>query len=109
MYIIIANGREIGVAESPTYIRKQSNGTYALCDESIAQGVAFEGKPYQIIDRDDMGGGLVRVRLQEVDTGSRLMAQQAANARNAANIDYLSMMTDVELPNEEVQTDEPEI
>lgn len=80
MYSIVANSQEIGIAEWPTYIRKQENGTYALCDENIAQGIAFDGAPYQLADRPSMGDGLTAVRLVQINAGARIVAQEAVSS-----------------------------
>lgn len=98
--IVAADGREIGIVETPVYIFKQSNGVYALCDEAVAEGIAFEGTPYQLVERPAMGDGLIAVRLFEVDAGSRLSVQEKLTLQNSANIDYISMMADIILPNE---------
>lgn len=98
--IVAADGREIGVVETPVYIFKQSNGVYALCGEAVAEGIAFEGTPYQLMERPAMGDGLISVRLFQVDAGARLSIQEKIALQNSANIDYISMMADITLPNE---------
>lgn len=80
MYSIIANSREVGVVESPTYIRQQRNGAYALCDESIAQGIAFDGSPYQLAEREQMSGELTTVQLVHINAGARIIAQEAVSS-----------------------------
>lgn len=98
--IVAADGREIGIVESPIYIFKQSNGVYGLCSDVSADGIAFKGVPYQLIDRPKMGDNLTSVRLIEIDAGSRISTQEKLGIQNSANIDYISMMADIELPNE---------
>lgn len=80
MHSIIAGNLELGVTEVPTYIRQMSNGYYALCSESEAQGVAFEGRPYQLADRPAMTGELEAVRLVKIDGGARLRAQESLSS-----------------------------
>ena len=80
MYSIIANGREIGITERPTYIRQQRNGTYALCDESIAQGIAFDGAPYQLAERETMTGELTAVHVVEINAGARIRSQETVSS-----------------------------
>lgn len=110
MYSIIAeNGREIGVVEHPTYIYLQSNVVFGLCPESFAEGIAYNGKPYQLADRHSMEKELPVVQLIEIDTGNRITEQQATSARNTANIDYISMMADIDLPTEEGLKNESEV
>ena len=49
------------------------------------------------------------VQLIEIDTGNRITEQQATSARNTANIDYISMMADIDLPTEEGLKNESEV
>lgn len=113
MYSILINGREIGITESLTYIRQQSNGTFALCDESIAQGIAFAGAPYQLAGRPAMATMLPTVSVCAIDGGARLNGQRVITDQLCSNMDYLSMMVDVELPDftaEEGENDaQPEV
>lgn len=112
MYSIIGDSKEIGITEAPTYIRKQSNGYYILCDECEACGIVLNNTPYQLINRPSMGADIPAVQLVHIDTGSRITEQQSAIAKTDASLEYLYMMTDVELPEEEkgVEADaQPEI
>lgn len=56
MYKIIKDGATVGLTGAPNYIKKLDNGCYGLCSEQEAQGVAFNGVPYQLADRAEMGG-----------------------------------------------------
>lgn len=100
MYSVIGNDKEIGITEAPTYIKKQSNGYYVLCDECEACGIVLNGTVYQLIDRPSMESEIPEVRLVHVDSGSRIAAQQSAITKTDASLEYLYMMTEVELPEE---------
>lgn len=108
MYSIVGNNREVGIVETPTYILLQPNGFYALCKEGQAQGIVFDGAPYQLIGRPVMKDGLEEVCIVEVNAGARIIANQSDCKANAANIDYMAMMTGVDIPIEEMNEDESE-
>lgn len=56
MFKIVKDGVLVGIASAPTYIKMQDNGCYGLCSREQAQGIAFDGKPYQLDGRAEMGG-----------------------------------------------------
>lgn len=81
MYSIVTQGREIGMAENPTYIFLQENGYYALTDESGAQGIVHDGIVYQLDGRDPMGEEDLPVAVvTEVDAGERIRKQETTNS-----------------------------
>ena len=53
MFKINKGGTVIGMTENPTYIRKHKNGCYILCPEPEASGIAFEGKTYHLLGREE--------------------------------------------------------
>ena len=74
MYKIISTEKNaVGLTEKPTYIKIAANGSYVLCSEAEATGIAHNGKPYHMLDRDAMDG-LETVFLLEVDMGNELAA-----------------------------------
>lgn len=75
MYSIVKDNLEIGIVEHPTYIRMQDNGTYGLCEESEAQGIAYEGVPYHVWGMPEMEG-VESVALVEFNGGTRMLEQQ---------------------------------
>ena len=52
---------------------------------------------------------LVKKRVMSPADQAALENAEAQAAKNAANIDYIAMMTDVEIPTEEVNEDESEV
>ena len=100
MFRVIKDGVTLGMTESPTYIKAADNGCYVLCPEPEAQGIAFEGVPYHVVGREAMDGA-EDVLLENVDAGASLAAAAETGEKNTSNIDYLSMMTGVDLPDEE--------
>lgn len=78
MYKIISiENSAVGLTEKPTYIKTAANGSYVLCGEAEATGIVHNGKPYHLLDRDEMGG-LETVFLLEVDMGNELAATNKA-------------------------------
>lgn len=78
MYKIISTENSaVGLTEKPTYIKIAANGSYVLCGEAEATGIAHNGKPYHLLDRDEMDG-LETVFLLEVDMGNELAATNKA-------------------------------
>lgn len=67
MYKIIKDGVTVGLTGAPNYIKKLDNGCYGLCSEQEAQGVAFNGVPYQLEGRAEMGGLEVVTMAEEND------------------------------------------
>ena len=79
MYKIIKDGATVGLTGAPNYIKKLDNGCYGLCSEQEAQGVAFNGVPYQLADRAEMGGleAVTVAEANEIDvTSDHLAAAQ---------------------------------
>lgn len=53
MYKIVgAGGAQLGYTEKPTYIRKAKNGSYVICGEADATGIAHNGTPYHLFGRE---------------------------------------------------------
>ena len=79
MYKIIKDGATVGLTGAPNYIKKLDNGCYGLCSEQEAQGVAFNGTPYQLEGRTEMGGleAVTVAEVNEIDvTNDHLAAAQ---------------------------------
>lgn len=101
MYKLInsSTGLEIGVTEQLRYIRKNPNsGAYIQCSANEAEGVSFNGRwnifPFEKMD--DADGQAV---ICEIDITDYI--KQIAKAR--ADLDFVAMMADVDIP-----VDEPE-
>lgn len=78
MYKIVSTENSaVGLTEKPTYIKIAANGSYVLCSEAEATGIAHNGKPYHLLDRGEMEG-LETVFLLEVDMGNELAATNKA-------------------------------
>lgn len=92
MYLFKINGITLALVENPNWVRVQKNGYYGLCEYQKASGVAINGTVYNLPGHDI--GGVSTVDFDFVENGTYLLRQEA-------NIDYLSMMTGVDLPSED--------
>ena len=90
MYRIIntKDGSVIGRTEAPRFIKKKYTGCYIQSDELSAQGVAYQGIPYNLHGRDGIGADDT-VLLIEYDAGTEADRNAAAIAENSAAIDEL--------------------
>ena len=79
MYQIMKNGVPIGLTERPTYVEPLDNGSYGLCDEAQARGIAHEGQVYSLEGKPALEGAETVV-LVSVDTGAMLNMQAAVIA-----------------------------
>lgn len=102
MYRIIneQTGELIGLTESVRYIRiHEGNGCFVQCDEEQAIGVAFQSEPYNLFGHEEIADRPTII-VRKVDGGEVSMKQKEMSDKNAANIDYISMMADIDLPEE---------
>ena len=91
MYKIInANGGAvIGRTETPLFIRKKtSTGCYINATEKDAQGIAFQGTPYNLQGCDGVGA-TDTVILVEFDAGTEADKTAATLDENSAAIDNI--------------------
>ncbi len=99
MVKFLKNGSLLALVEQPSWVYLQENGAYGLCDYENAQGVAINGIVY------NLAGNLIsengEVDFKDIPSGEYMMQQDKVAAQNAANVDYLSMMTGYDLPMEE--------
>ena len=89
MYKIIKDTTTIGMTERPNYIRRLDNGSYTLCDEPEAQGVAYEGTPYHLWGRPEMDG-VESVALVTVDAGTMMFERLGEIADKSDGISDLN-------------------
>lgn len=103
MYRIIKiDGAELGMNADVLYIRKHENGSYVQCSKEEATGVAFHSTAYHLFGREkaeDYESGDVIV--SAIDSGEVVGITLAAEEKNRAHIDYISMMSGIDLPEEE--------
>jgi hypothetical protein len=85
MFKITRNGESLGMTEAPNYIKLTENGSYNLCPEPEASGIAFAGKVYHLLGRMAMEG-VDTVMLEEVDAGDEIV-----KANEAGSIIFVTM------------------
>jgi len=85
MFKITRNGESLGMTEAPNYIKLTENGSYNLCPEPEASGIAFAGKVYHLLGRVAMEG-VDTVMLEEVDAGGEI-----GKANEAGSIMFVTM------------------
>ena len=85
MFKITRNGESLGMTEAPNYIKLTENGSYYLCPEPEASGIAFSGKVYHLLGRTAMEG-VDTVMLEEVDAGDEI-----GKANEAGSIMFVTM------------------
>ena len=69
MYRIVKDGTTLGLTEQPNFVEPLENGSWGLCGESRAHGIAWEGKVYGLEGKSTTDD-LERVTLAFVDAGT---------------------------------------
>ena len=54
MYKIMKENSVLGVVAAPTWVKMQTNGSFALCSEEDAQGVVVNGTVYHVSGRPEL-------------------------------------------------------
>ena len=86
------SGELIGYAEKIKYIKINKRGVYVETTPGQATGIAYNSTPYNLMGyKDFIDAETVVVSQIEIDSFLREISQ------NTANIDYISMMTGIEL------------
>lgn len=107
MLKFLKDGSLVGLAENPNWVRLMDNGVYGLCPFGEAHGVVLNGAVYNLPGNNISENG--EVYFVEVAVGEYMMQQDRVAAQNAANVDYLSMMTGFSLPTGEAETNDSEV
>ena len=94
------DGKSLGMTEAPNYITKAENGSYVLCPEPEASGIAFAGTPYRLLGREAPEGmeGLDAVMLEETDAGPMVAAaHELSSDIDGLTVDHEYRLTLLEL------------
>lgn len=75
----------IGVTEKLNYIRLHENGSLVLCEETDAQGIAFNGDAYSFVGDYGLADKPV-VRIEQLDTAVELQ-----NTNNTTSIAFVTL------------------
>ena len=76
MYKIIKDGDPYAYVETPRYIKQNSRGIFVSATEADAQGIALDGTPYNLFNREAMDGVEDTVMISALDAGIVVYSQQ---------------------------------
>ena len=85
MFKINKDGTILGMTEAPNYIKQAENGSYVLCPEPEASGIAFNGVAYHLLGRNPLKDAET-VMLEETDAGTEIV-----NATATSGIMFVTM------------------
>lgn len=96
MFKIIKDGVTLGMADKLNYIRYHENGCFILCDKDEAEGVAYNGVPYHLINAPQLIGVSEDVTVEEVEAAVEIQKVNDTNSisfvtlAEAGSIDYVT-------------------
>ena len=102
MYRIVKDGTTLGLTEQPNFVEPLENGSWGLCGESRAHGIAWEGKVYGLEGKSTTDD-LELVTLAFVDAGALAVEATAVhsilfvNAAEAGEVDDVTAGEHAEL------------
>lgn len=79
MYKIVNGDTVLATVNTPVWVKKQDNGSFALCEEPSAHGVVVDGTVYHITGRPEIDGAETIV-LGEISEATYQKEQAAAQA-----------------------------
>lgn len=91
MYKILHNGDYIAIVDEPRYVRMHTNGCWVQTDEENAEGIAVLGTVYPI----------AKTSVIKCTEAEYAFEQTKAVEKTNADVAYIAMMTDVEIPDSE--------
>ena len=91
--IITTEGTELGITDSVLFIKVSAEGAYVEATEDEAVGIAFESTPYNLNGHTEIAGAKTVILVKTTF---------------AQNMDYLAMMSDVNLETETNPEEVPE-
>lgn len=81
MFRIFKDGEALATVNTPSWVKKQENGCFSLCDMETAQGVVVDGTVYHVAGKPEIDGAETVV-LGEISETAYQMEQQAAAANS---------------------------
>lgn len=97
--IITTSGTELGLTDSVRYIKKSDAGAFVQATVGEAIGVAYGGVAYNLIGHSEIADADT-VIVVDAPLGQLIAESEAAASKLQANIDYIAMMSDIELDEE---------
>lgn len=88
MYKVLNKGKFVTMIDEPRFVRKNDNDVWVQCEEKEAECISIHGDLYDLAETSII-----------IYTAADYMAEQANNVeKNAADIAYIAMMCDVDIP-----------
>lgn len=98
--IITTEGTELGLADSVLFIKKNTDGTLIEASRKDAIGLAYKGTAYNLPGHTEIEGAKTAVAVQ-VSAAQIMQEQTVLTEKLQANMDYLAMMSDVDIDDAE--------
>lgn len=94
--IITTEGTELGLTDSVLFIKKSTDGTLIEASREDAIGLAYKGTAYNLPGHTEVERAKTAVAVQV--SAAQIMQEQTVFAEKLqANMDYLAMMSDVDI------------
>jgi len=77
MYKIFKDDSVLAVVTTPSWVKTQNNGCYALCNENEAHGIVVDGTVYHVAGKPEIDGAET-VALGEISETAYQAEQKAA-------------------------------
>lgn len=94
--IITTEGTELGLADSVLFIKKSTDGTLIEVSREDAIGLAYKGTAYNLPGHTEIEEAKTAVAVQ-VSAAQIMQEQTVLTEKLQANMDYLAMMSDVDI------------
>ena len=90
MYKIVNGDTVLATVNTPVWVKKQDNGSFALCEEPSAHGLVVDGTVYHIAGRPKIDGSetIVFSEISEATYQKEQAAVQADLAEMTCNMLY---------------------
>lgn len=95
MFKIIKDGVTLGMADKLNYIRYHKNGCFILCDKDEAEGIAYNGVPYHLINASQLIGVSEDVTVEEVEAAVEIQKVNDTNSISFVTLAEAGSIDDV--------------
>lgn len=95
MFKIIKDGVTLGMADKLNYIRYHENGCFILCDKDEAEGIAYNGVPYHLINASQLIGVSEDVTVEEVEAAVEIQKVNDTNSISFVTLAEAGSIDDV--------------
>jgi len=88
MYKVLHKGRFISMVDEPRYVRKNDNDVWVETTEENAECISIHGDLYPMVETN----------IVSYTAADYMNEQTSTTEKTAADVAYIAMMTDVEIP-----------